>query len=225
MLLVRALGLSAAVLVFASTVSAQTRVVGDDFRTQVVRDETLLEAGRISAFVSATGGWAYGSVSPDSGGSTSQNTVFSLPSIGAGYMITDALQVRLSVNGIFIYSGIDGAQSQALYGVGGTVQGLYHIPIVHGMALYAGLGLGGFYSTRSAPAGSGLEVRINGGGFQGQVPIGLLVQPGASLFLRGGIRFDVLVGTESPSSSAGGVSGGSFLNFLTNAELSVGFRF
>ena len=73
------------------------------------------------------------------------------------------------------------------------------------MALHvdAGLGVGGFYSTRSADAGGGLDVRLTGAGFHGQVPFGLLVQPGASLFLRGGIRLDFLYGSESPSAIEG----------------------
>lgn len=212
-------------LSFVPSASAQTRVSGGDFRVREVRDESLLRAGRFSVFVSATGGWAYGSTSSESGADRSQNTVFSLPSLGAGYMITDALQVRLSVNGILIFSGVDGAESQETYGVGATVQGLYHFELVHGMAFYAGLGAGGFYSTRAEDAGGGLEVRLSGGGFQAQLPFGLLVQPGASLFLRGGIRFDFLVGSESPQASVPGVDGGAFLNFLTNAELSVGLRF
>lgn len=209
----------------APQASAQTRVSGSDFRTRTIRDETLLRAGRFSLFVSATGGWAYGSVSPDGGGGRSQNSVFSLPSLGGGYMITDAFQIRLSVNGIFIYSGIDGANSQETYGVGGTVQALYHIPVVHGMAFYVGAGVGGFYSYRTEPVGGGLRIAVTGGGFHGQLPFGLLVQPGASLFLRGGIRLDFLYGVESPSATGMGVTGGSFLNFLTNAELAVGFRF
>ncbi|MGE0784410.1 MAG: hypothetical protein AB7S26_01890 [Sandaracinaceae bacterium] len=214
-----------ALLWVASPAAAQTRVSGTDFRTRQVVDDTLLQAGRFSLFLSATGGWAYGSTSPDNGAGHSQNTIFSLPSIGAGLMLTDALQLRLAVNGIIIHSGIDGSQSQETYGVGATVQGLYHFPIVHGMAFYGGIGLGGFYSTRTEPIPGALEVRLSGGGFQGQVPIGLLVQPGSSLFLRGGLRLDVLVGVESPASTAVGVSGGTFVNVLTNAELSVGFRF
>lgn len=93
------------------------------------------------------------------------------------------------------------------------------------MTFYVGLGAGGFYSTRSEPAGGGLNVRVTAGGFHGQLPFGLLVQPGASLFLRGGIRLDLLAGKESPEAAVAGVNGGTFFNFLMNAELSVGFRF
>ncbi len=216
--------LTGLLLLAAAPAAAQTRVSGSDFRTRTINDETLLRAGRFSLFVSATGGWAYGSTSPDVGGGRSQNTVFSLPSIGGGWMITDAFQVRLAVNGIFLFAGIDGAQSQETYGVGATVQGLYHLAIVHGMAFYVGVGAGGYYSYRTEPVGGGLNVAVTGGGFHGQLPFGLLVQPGASLFLRGGLRLDFLYGVESPSSPGAGVSGGSNLNFLTNAELSVGFR-
>lgn len=220
-----ALLIASAALAAPATTHAQTRVSGSDFRTRTVRDETLLQSGRFSLFVGATGGWAFGSVMPDNADSRSQNTVFSIPSLGAGYMITDALQVRLSVNGLFIYAGIDGARSQETYGVGATVQGIYHVPIVHGMALYVGVGAGGFYSYRTEPAGAGLSVALSGGGFQAQLPFGLLIQPGSSLFLRGGIRLDFLYGVESPSTAMAGVAGGSFINLLTNAELSVGFRF
>lgn len=221
----KTLGLTLLLLSISLPAAAQTRVSGSDFRTRTMRDETLLRAGRFSGFVSATGGWAYGYVSPDVGDGRSQNTVFSLPSIGVGYMITDALQLRFAINGVFLFAGIDGAQSQETYGVGGAAQVLYHVPIVHGMALYVGVGAGGFYSYRTEPVGGGLNVAVTGGGFQGQLPFGLLVQPGASLFLRGGLRLDFLYGVESPSAGGMGVSGGSFLNFLTNAELSVGFRF
>ncbi|MFK7989976.1 MAG: hypothetical protein AB8I08_28410 [Sandaracinaceae bacterium] len=206
----------------AAPASAQTRVDGTRFRERTVRDDTLLEAGRFSLFVGATGGWAYGSVSSDVA-SRSQNTVFSLPSIGVGYMLTDALQLRAAVNGIVIFSGIDGAQAQETYGVGGTLQGLYHLAIVHGMAFYAGLGVGGYYSTRFEPTALGMSARVSGGGFHAQLPFGLLVQPGASLFIRGGVRLDFLVGQES--SEVAGVASATNLNFLTNAELSVGFRF
>jgi len=220
-----ALIVACAALSVPAAASAQTRVTGSDFRTRTVRDETLLQSGRVSLFLGATGGWAFGSVMPDNADSRAQNTVFSIPSLGVGYMLTDALQLRVAVNGVFIYAGVDGAQSQETYGVGGTLQALYHVPIVHGMALYVGVGAGGFYSTRTEPAGAGLSVRLSGGGFQAQLPFGLLIQPGSSLFLRGGIRLDFLYGIESPSTAMAGVPGGSFINLLTNAELSVGFRF
>jgi hypothetical protein len=212
------------VLSFPSWASAQTRVSGSDFRTREIRDETLLRAGRISIFFSATGGWAYGSTSPDNGPERTQNTVFSLPSLGGGYMVTDNLQVRVVINGIFVFAGIDGARTQETYGVGGAVQGLYHIELAQGMALYAGIGAGGFYSTRTDPTTAGL-VRFTGGGFQGQVPVGLLLQPGASLFLRGGLRLDVLVGSESPEDASVSMASSTLLNVFTNAELAVGFRF
>jgi hypothetical protein len=214
-------------LALSSSAYAQTRVSGNDFRTREVRDETLLNKGRFSLFLSATGGWAYGLATPDGaieGGS--QNTIFSLPSIGAGYMLTDALQMRLSINGIFVYSEVGGIQTQGTYGFGGTIQALYHIAIVHGMALYLGVGAGGYYSSRSqlVPMSGGLTNTLSGYGFHGQLPLGLLVQPGSSLFLRGGIRLDMLAGSESPAVEGMGAIGGSTLNFFSNAELALGFR-
>lgn len=211
-------------LLLPSLASAQTRVSGSDFRTREIRDETLLQAGRVSVFLSATGGWAYGSTSVEGGPERTSNTVFSLPSLGGGYMITDNLEVRLVINGIFVFAGIDSARTQETYGVGGAVQGLYNIELAQGMALYAGIGAGGFYSSRTDPTGAGL-VRFTGGGFQGQLPVGLLLQPGASLFVRGGLRLDILVGSESPEGATGPVTSTTFLNVFTNAELAVGFRF
>jgi len=208
----------------AAPAAAQTRVSGTDFRTHRARDATLLQAGRATFFISATGGWSYASTSPESGPSRTQNTVFSLPSLGGGYMVTDQIQIRISVNGIFLLADVDGANAQETYGVGGALQALYHLELVQGMALYAGLGAGGFYTSRHVPVGGGLDVGVTGGGFQGQVPIGLLVQPGASLFLRGGIRLDVLVGTESANAPGAGITSLSILDVLTNAELAIGFR-
>lgn len=209
----------------ASAASAQTTVRSTGFREEVIEDESLLRAGRWEASLTLSGGWSYSTISLDDRTET-QNAVYVTPALVVGTMLTDALEVRLALGALYLRTGA-GSESLAQDQVSGlaSVQGLYHVPLVLGMALYGGIGLGGYYGVADRPVGGAIRHRFVHGGFLGQAMVGLLVQPGSSMFLRGGLRTDFLVGSESAEDPTVRSGSAFSFNFLLNAELVIGFRF
>jgi hypothetical protein len=206
-------------------VSAQTTVRETGFRREVVRDESLLRAGRWELGLTLSGGWAYSSVTAMDR-TVGQSSVYATPSLVAGYMLSDALEVRLALGMLYLRTSAGDAAVQDQLSGAFAVQGLYHLPIVLGMAFYGGIGLGGYYGFQDRPApGELVRNRFVTSGFLGQLMAGLLVQPGTSLFLRGGLRADLLFGSESAESPALAMQSLFAFNFLLNAELAIGFRF
>jgi hypothetical protein len=221
-----ALFVIAIVLPSTSTARAQTTVEPSAFRQDVILDETLLRAGRWEASLSLSGGWSYDAVTV-ADRTDSQNAVYATPALVVGLMVTDAIEVRVALGALYLRTdaGSDALAQDQVSGLA-AAQALYHVPIVLGMALYGGIGLGGYYGVADRPAATGsVRNRFVNGGFLGQAMVGLLVQPGSSLFLRGGIRTDFLVGTESAEDPTVRTSSAFAFNFLLNAELVIGFRF
>ena len=180
--------------------------------------------GAMSMYLSGTGGWSYIDVTDDRGNTSTQNILYTLPSLGFGVMVTNRIEFRTALQGIFVRGDV-GEGSQRTRGIGGTIQALYHAHMRRrSISLYVGMGAGVFYSARTLDVGRGLLVKLSGVGFLGQVPVGLHFQSSGSAFMRGGFRLDVTYVSESPSADVG-IRGQNAINVFANAELSVGFRF
>jgi hypothetical protein len=208
------------------TACAQTTVRSTGFRDEEIVDDTLLRAGRWEASLTLSGGWSYASIAVDDH-TESQNAVYVTPALALGYMLTDALELRVALGALYLRTdSASGTLSQDHVSGLGALQALYHVPIVLGMALYGGVGAGGYYGVADRPAAGGVSRnRFVNGGFLGQGMVGLLVQPGSLLFLRGGLRADFLVGSESAEDPAVRAGSAFAFDFLLNAELVIGLRF
>ncbi|HJL17907.1 MAG TPA: hypothetical protein RMH99_19740 [Sandaracinaceae bacterium LLY-WYZ-13_1] len=219
--------LAASTLAMASAANAQvTRVRGGDFRRHEVRDDTLLRQGRMEAGFSLAGSWATSHVTRADGTTDQQHSVYAIPSVVGGYMVLDWLEVRATLGLQYVGSGIGGDASQDHFSGVLTVQGLAQADFGLGVGGYLGLGLGGYYGWRNQPTEmAGVRYGFQHAGGVGQVLAGLLVQPGASLMFRGGLRLDLLYGAEWPSNDALGLEGSSAFNAHLMAELSIGWRF
>lgn len=209
-----------------SAAFAQTYVTGGDFRQQTVEDETLNRAGRIEVGLNVAGALSFGSVTPEGGEALSQTNIYVSPALVGGYMLTDNIELRLALGGQFVHQSAGDSAALTNLAFTGAVQGLYQRDLVLGLALYGGLGLGGFYGSRTeAATGTGLEQRFTSAGGLGQLLVGLLMMPGPRLVLRGGLRADFLFGGESPNSDAIMALDRSFLTVQILFDVSIGMRF
>ncbi len=218
--------LLALVALMPSLVHAQTSVRGGSFRRQVVEDDTLNRQGRWELALNFAGAMSFGSTTPDGGESTSQSNLYVTGSLVAGYMVLDNLELRLSAGAQYIAQSFGEDASISNPGFVGALQALYQKDLVLGLAIYAGLGAGGFYGSRTEEIAGGLERRfINTGGL-GQALLGLLVMPGPRLILRGGIRADFLFGSDSPEDDMGGaIPNSSFFTAQILFDVTLGLRF
>jgi hypothetical protein len=194
---------------------AQTRLVNSEFRESTVVDESLLRAGRIELGFTAAGAWAFN----DTG--TAQHTAYVAPALVGGYMATDWLEVRLTLGGLYVGSGIGEEESQDDFSGTLTVQALAQADFGLGVGGYFGLGLGGYYGFANRPADGGVRLRSDHAGGVGQALIGVFLQPGAALMMRGGARLDLLYGAEWPEN--GGATRSAF-NAALMAELGISWR-
>lgn len=220
--------LAVALLCVAAPATAQTRVTGGEFRRHTVEDTTLLRRGRIELSLNFAAMYSSNSVTPEGGEAITQKNSYFNPALIAGYMLTDNIELRLSLGAQYIGSSIDGGDfSQETFSGVGTVQALYQRDFVLGLAGYVGLGGGGYFGWRNVPSltNPGLNVRFNNVGGLGQALIGLLVQPSARLMLRGGVRFDMLFGSETAQDESLMLPAQGTFNVLFLAELSIGWRF
>lgn len=206
--------------------SAQTSVQQTGFRQARVVDDTLLRAGRVELGVSLAGMWANNQVTVQSGPALSQNTLYLAPGLLVGVMVLDWLELRALVELQYIGTSIDGQATQDTLSGALAVQGLGHYELGLGIAFYGGLGLGGYYGHRNEPSGvTGVNYGFSTYGGLGQALVGLLLQPGAHLMMRGGVRFDFLFGSESPDSASLGLDSRFAFNSIVIAELTLGWRF
>lgn len=205
---------------------AQTRVTGGQFRQHTLVDDTLNRRGRIELGFSLAGAVSFSSVTPEDGDPVSQTNAYLAPSLIGGYMVTDNIEVRLSLGTQWIRSSVNEELSQdAISGVV-AVQGLYQHDFILGLAGYAGVGLGGYYGTRSVPIGTdGLNASYANYGGLGQLLVGLVAMPGPRLLLRGGLRLDFLIGAETPQSEVIENTSSTAFNVHALAELAIGWRF
>ncbi|MBZ0117704.1 MAG: hypothetical protein K8H88_11950 [Sandaracinaceae bacterium] len=213
-------------LLFVSPALAQTRVRESGFREREVVDDSLLRQGRMEAGLSLAGSWSMNSVRLDTGETQSQHSLYAVPSLVGGYMVLDWLELRATLGLQYIGSGIGGGREQNNFAGVLTVQALAQVDFGLGVGGYAGLGLGGYYGWRSQPTATpGVKAAFGSAGGIGQVLVGLLVQPGASLMFRGGLRLDALLGAEWPDNPGLGLTGADTFNAVVVAELTVSWRF
>lgn len=226
-----ALCVTAAALVLggAGRAAAQTTVTGGGFRQQTVVDQTLNIKGRIELGLNLAGAMSFGSTTPEGGESVSQSNVYITPALIGGYMLTDNIELRLSLGAQLISQSVGDNTSLTNTGFVGAVQALYQKDLILGMALYAGVGGGGFFGSRTAQVDAGgaatLEERFSSSGGLGQVMLGLLMMPGPRLLLRGGLRADFLFGSESADNAASVVPDSSFVTTQILFDVGLGFRF
>jgi len=211
----------------ASSASAQrTSVQNSGFRDSRVVDDTLNRQGRFEVGLNVAGAMSFGSVTPEGGESRSQSNLYLTGSLLAGYMLTDNIELRLSVGMQYIGQSAGDDVSITNPGFVGALQGLYQKDLILGLAIYAGIGAGGFYGSRTIDAGMGFEQRFSSVGGLGQAMLGLLMMPGPRLILRGGLRADFLFGSESPDEDPAGMIGSS--SFFTTQilfDVAIGARF
>ncbi|MEM9190809.1 MAG: hypothetical protein AAGF12_16615 [Myxococcota bacterium] len=205
-----------------------TRVVGGQFRQQTVVDDTLLRQGRFELALNFAGAYSQNTISQESGESSTQKNTYANPALIVGYMLTDHIELRLSLGLQYLASSVnDGDTSQTTFAGVAAVQGLYQRDFVLGLAGYAGIGLGGYYGFRNVPSETMVgfnEERTQLGGLA-QLLLGLMVQPSARLLLRGGFRLDLLFGTDRPSDDTSMMESSSAFNIQVLAEFSIGWRF
>jgi hypothetical protein len=212
--------------VLTTPVSAQTSYQSTGFRHSHVVDETFLSAGRVEIGFTAAGMWAHTSLDAEGGGTLSQNTLYLAPGLVGGIMVADWFEVRALVELKYIGTSIDGETNQDTLAGAVAAQGLFHYDLGLGLAFYGGIGLGGYYGHRNEPSGTvGVNYGFTTYGGLTQALLGLLVQPGAHLMMRGGLRLDFLFGSESPDNSGLGLSSAFAMNTIVLAELSLGWRF
>lgn len=217
--------LTLGLLFSAVETKAQTSVQGGNFRRQVVQDDTLNRAGRWELALNIAGALSFGSVTPEGGDSSSQSNLYVTANAIVGYMILDNLELRLAL-GIQYIGQSAGDVTLSAPGFVGAIQGLYQKDLVLGLAIYAGIGGGAFYGTRSVDAGGGLSQGFSSVGGVGQVLLGLLMMPGPRLILRGGLRADFLIGNESADDDMGGtIPDTSFFTAQILFDVTLGLRF
>lgn len=216
-----------AVVASAAPATAQTYVTGGQFRQQTVVDQTLNVKGRVELGLNVAGAMSFGSSTPDGGESVSQSNIYVTPALIGGYMITNNIELRLSVGAQLINQSVGDTTSFTNTGFVGALQALYQKDLILGMAIYAGLGGGGFIGSRTAEAGGagGLEERFSSSGGLGQLMLGLLMMPGPRLLLRGGLRADFLFGSESSDDPASPLPDTSFVTTQILFDVAIGFRF
>lgn len=213
-------------LFHASIADAQTSVQGGQFRQQRVVDDTLNRQGRWELGLNVAGAMSFGSSTPDGGDSFSQSNLYLTTSAVVGYMLLDNLELRLALGLQYVGQSVGDDDSISSPGFVGALQGLYQKDLTLGLAIYAGIGVGGFYGSRTIDAGGGLERRFTSVGAVGQALLGLLMMPGPRLILRGGLRADFLFGSESPEDDMGGtIPDTSFFTTQILFDVSIGLRF
>lgn len=219
-------GLACLVMLCTSSVAmAQTRVQDSGFRENRIVDDTLLKKGRFEIGLQSAGMWSSdrGS-SADGAVEASASTLYLNPAAAAGYMILNNLQGRLALGWLSVSSTNNDVSVQNFGGFLGTLGATYHIPFRLGTAMYLGAGGGYFIGSTSRPGFSPSSTISNPtSGFAGQGSVGLLLQPGPMFLLRGGLRFDALIGSESSTESA--MPDIDFTNLKMMGEFALGLRF
>ncbi len=181
-------------------------------------DETLLQKGRWEAVANLAGVVVTSTVTPAVGPSVEQSTSYLNPGIALGRMLTDTVETRLLASYLQIDTSTGGNVSQNSKGVLVGVQGLWHKPLALAFAFYAGGGGLFFYGSTRRPVDAGATVANSTLGLGVQGLAGLLMQPGARLTMRLGLRVDLLFQREAAlNQTARDLQG--------TLEYAVGFRF
>lgn len=222
----RTLTLMMLLMATPAAATAQTRVEDTGFRKNIVKDDTLLKQGRLEVALQSAGMWTKDSgESSDGSVSASAGTFYANPAVAAGYMALDALQVRLNLGYLKLSTTNNDVTLQDFNGFLGTLGAYYHVPFQLGTALYLGAGGGYMVGSTTRPSAIDDATFSNAtSGFAGQGTLGLLVQPGPALTLRGGIRFDALIGSEK-SAEPETMPDFNTTNLKLVGEFAVGLRF
>ena len=176
--------------------SVTTEVTDTGFRTQELVDDTLLDRGRMELGVNLAGAFTAAGAKDDAWAQLSRT--YANPDIRLGYMLTDRVQLRGAIGYQHRSAQASGQVLERSHSVTETAQVLYHHPLPLGLAWYVGAGVGGYQGVSDRPTSeSGVLERSNAFGAVGQGLTGLLVQPGALLTLRGGLRAEGSVGLET----------------------------
>lgn len=202
---------------------AQTYYSGGGFRRVNVEDDTLLRRGRFEAGLNLAGMFTHSAARAADGTSVTQQTLSMNPGLYGGYMVLDRLELRAVASYLGIITSTGEQTTQNTHSGQLAVQGLYHVPIFGAYALYGGLGVAGFYgitSRQASPTTYAHNATYGGGG---QVLAGLLMQPGARLNFRIGIRFDALFGVERAADPSMFMNQ-TTQNYQAQAEFAISFR-
>ncbi|MEM9075364.1 MAG: hypothetical protein AAGE52_43105 [Myxococcota bacterium] len=205
------------------THAQRTTVRGGEFRNQTVVDDTLNRKGRFELALNLAGAMSFGSVTPDGGERVSQSNLYLTASLVGGIMVHDNIELRLTAGTQYIAQSTGEDQSIRSPAFVGAIQALYQRDLVLGLGIYVGLGAGGFYGTRNEEVAAGLARSFTSVGGLAQALLGLMMMPGPRLVLRGGVRADFLIGSESPDDGAGADS--SFFTTQVLFDVSLGLRF
>lgn len=182
-----------------SSALAQTRVENSGFRDSTIRDDTLLEKGRLELMVQSSGLYSSDSGSDENATVAESSSLYINPEVAVGYMVLDALQVRANLGYLKIQTSSGDIDLQDFNGFMGTAQGLYHVDVLYGTALYGGAGAGYFTGSTGRPGPTEATTFSNPtSGFVVQGLAGLLIQPGPRVTIRTGLRLDALFSSETP---------------------------
>ncbi len=220
--------LLAAVLLVPAAASARTAVSGGQFRDSRVQDASLLNKGRMEFGISFAGTWSRNAVTPEGAEQVVTTNTYLVPGLVVGYMVNDWAEARLLGGLQYLGSTTSvGDAEQSSTAAVFALQALAQRDFTLGIAGYAGLGGGGYVGSRSEPHPTETDATVSwsASGGLGQLLFGLLLQPGPHLLMRGGIRLDMLFGSETPPESLPAARAMSTFNVQALAELQVGWRF
>ncbi|MBN1945996.1 MAG: hypothetical protein JW797_09990 [Bradymonadales bacterium] len=220
--------LQAAGLAYSQESQAEEGAMSQD----VQWGDSLLRKGRFELGFIFGGAVSSNSITskPIEGGEVSSSQILSFVNILAevGYMVIDLVEVRLEFGLRNIHNEVGDVTHQNTWALSGALQGLYHRSLWSAGAWYGGVGLGGFYGWTNrpymTPDNVELEADINTSGFLTELFTGLLMQPGKTWVLRGGLRFEAIFGFERPESETLGYPDQDTTNLVVMMEASVGWR-
>lgn len=208
----------------SSSALAQNRVEDSGFRNSTIKDDTLLQSGRMEFMAQSSGLYSSDSGAGEETTAAEFSSLYINPEVAFGYMVLDQLQVRANVGWLKIQTSSEDVDLQDFNAGMGTVQGLYHLELLYGTALYAGVG-GGYFTGSTARPGPTEDTTVSNptSGFVGQGLAGLLIQPGPRVLIRTGLRLDALFSNETPE--AEDAEAVSSTNIKMMGEFGVGLRF
>lgn len=188
---------------------------------------SLLDPGRMEFGANLAGVWSRNTAAPEGQDEITQSTTYFNPSLYVGLTVVDNVQVRLQGGWQRISSSVNDVDTQNSSSGQFVVQGLYHLGLESGFALYGGAGLGGYFGTTErtlSVESESLTAQNDTSGFMFQVLGGLLTQPLERLTIRTGLRLDGLIGSEA-SDAPDYPAQTDNSNYQLLLEVAVGVRF
>lgn len=164
--------------------------------------DTLLEQGEFELGADLALLWSVDSSKPEGGDTVTFNSYYGDLGGHFGYMVQDLLEARVHVGWLRIVVSNQDETPQRTNALVLTPQMLLHAPVSDGLALYSGIGVGGYIGQTKRDIqiqGKSLDAENSTNGLMGQILAGVLIETGPSFALRTGLRLDGLVGRENPS--------------------------